>query len=304
MPEQTDNKFNPFRAYPMKQNIQLLIIDPQNDFCDVPDTWQGIDPLSGQRIVPTLPVLGAHADMLRLADLIQRGQASLSNVVVTLDSHHLFDVAHPAYWQQADGSPVAPFTPIASQQVREGLFRTRDARAQERTLQYLDALEAQGRYGLMVWPLHCEIGTWGHNIHAAVRQAYNQWEVAQLRTVQMVYKGSNPWTEHYSALQAEVPDASDPDTQLNRALIAELDRADVLLIAGEASSHCVKATTEHLVANLRCAALGKIILITDCMSPVGGFEAEGKAFVAEMLVRGVRQATAAEVLPLLQANRP
>ncbi|QCB44651.1 cysteine hydrolase [Hydrogenophaga sp. PAMC20947] len=288
----------------MKQNIQLLIIDPQNDFCDVPEPWQGVDPLSGQRIAPALPVQGAHADMLRLAELIQAGQAGLSDMVVTLDSHHLFDVAHPAYWQQADGSPVAPFTPIAAQQVRGGLFRTRDPGAQTRTLQYLDALEAQGRYGLMVWPLHCEIGTWGHNVHAAVRQAYNQWEVALLRTVQVVYKGSNPWTEHYSALQAEVPDATDPDTQLNRALIAELDRADVLLVAGEASSHCVKATMEHLVDNLPSGAPNKIILITDCMSPVGGFEAEGKAFVAGMLARGVRQATAAEVLPLLQANRP
>jgi nicotinamidase/pyrazinamidase len=182
------------------------------------------------------------------------------------------------------------------------MFRTRDTGAKERTLQYLDALEAQGRYGLMVWPVHCEIGTWGHNVHAAVRHAYNQWEVAQLRTVQVVYKGNNPWTEHYSALQAEVPDANDPDTQLNRALIAELDRADVLLIAGEASSHCVKATTEHLVDHLPSGAWNKIILIIDCMSPVGGFEAQGSAFVANMQARGVRLAVAAEVLPLLQAN--
>ncbi len=286
----------------MKQNIQLLIIDPQNDFCDVPEAWRGLDPLSGKPIAPALPVQGAHADMQRLAALIQGGQAGLSGMVVTLDSHHLYDVAHPAYWQQGDGSTVAPFTSIAAQQVRDGLFRTSDASAQARTLSYLDALEAQGRYGLMVWPLHCEMGTWGHNVHAAVRQACNQWAASKLRTVEMVYKGRNPWTEHYSALQAEVPDATDPDTQLNVDLIAELDRADVLLIAGEASSHCVKATTEHLVDNLPSGALHKIILITDCMSPVGGFEAQGKAFVANMQARGLRLMTAAEVLPLLIAN--
>jgi nicotinamidase-related amidase len=286
----------------MKQDIQLLIIDPQNDFCDVPESWQGVDPIRGQRIAPALPVQGAHADMQRLADVIQGGQAGLSNVVVTLDSHHQVDVAHPAFWQQGDGSPVAPFTTIAAQQVRDGLFQTRDASARTRTLNYLDALEAQARYGLMVWPVHCEIGTWGHNVHAAVREAYNQWEVAQLRTVQVVYKGGNPWTEHYSALQAEVPDATDPDTQLNRTLIAELDRAEVILIAGEASSHCVKATTEHLVDNLPSGDLGKVVLISDCMSAVGGFEAQGTAFVADMQARGVRLATAAEVLALLQAN--
>jgi nicotinamidase/pyrazinamidase len=51
-------------------------------------------------------------------------------------------------------------------------------------------------------------------------------------------------------MQAEVPDEEDPATQLNTALIASLDQADLLIIAGEASSHCVKATTEHIVANL------------------------------------------------------
>ena len=37
--------------------------------------------------------------------------------------------------------------------------------------------------------------------------------------------------------EAEVPDADDPDTQLNQALIEQLDRADVLLIA-----HVLQAT--------------------------------------------------------------
>jgi nicotinamidase/pyrazinamidase len=287
----------------MNQNIQLLIIDPQNDFCDVPEAWQGLDPVSGQRIAPALPVAGAHADMLRLADLIRAGQGGLSGVVITLDSHHRVDVAHPAFWQQGDGAPVAAFTTIAAQQVRDGQFRPRDASALDRSLRYLDALEAQARYGLMVWPVHCEIGTWGHNVHAAVRQAYNAWEETHLRTARFVYKGSNPWTEHYSALQAEVPDAADPDTQLNRGLIAELDRADLLLIAGEASSHCVKATTEHLVDNLPSGQLNKVILITDGMSPVGGFEAQGAAFIGGMRERGVRLMTTAEALPLLLANR-
>ena len=50
-----------------KRNIHLFIIDPQNDFCDLPTDWQGVDPLSGSRLAPALPVAGAHADMLRLA---------------------------------------------------------------------------------------------------------------------------------------------------------------------------------------------------------------------------------------------
>lgn len=44
----------------------LLLIDPQNDFCDLPATASG---------TPALPVAGADADMRRVADLIERGGA-------------------------------------------------------------------------------------------------------------------------------------------------------------------------------------------------------------------------------------
>lgn len=286
----------------MKSNIQLLIIDPQNDFCDLPESWQPTNPVTGQRTPPALPVAGAHADMQRLASLVRAGQSGLSDIIVTLDSHHRIDIAHPPFWAQADGSAVLPFTTISARQVRDGLYRPKDADALPRVLAYLDELEARARYTLMVWPIHCEIGTWGNNVHADVQSACNAWEEARLRPVQQVLKGANPWTEHYSAMQAEVPDAADPDTQLNQALIDELDRADVLLIAGEASSHCVKATTEHIVDNLPGGRLGRVILLTDCMSPVGGFEAQADAFLADMRGRGVRLSTSADVLPLLKAN--
>lgn len=286
----------------MTRNIQLLIIDPQNDFCDLPANWQGSNPLTGQPQVPALPVAGAHADMQRLAALIRQGADALSDIIVTLDSHHRVDIAHPPFWVQADGSAVNPFTTISAQQVRDGRFQPRDRAALPRALAYLDELEARARYTLMVWPVHCEIGTWGHNVHAAVQAACNVWEERRLRTVQQVYKGANPWTEHYSAMQAEVPDAADPDTQLNRTLLAQLDRADLLLIAGEASSHCVKATTEHIVDNLPGAHLERVVLLTDCMSPVGGFEAQSAAFLADMRQRGVRLATSVEALAWMQSQ--
>jgi nicotinamidase/pyrazinamidase len=291
----------------MRQHIQLLIIDPQNDFCDLPPAHLAPNPLTGRAHAPALPVPGAHADMQRLAGLIRAGGAGLSDITVTLDSHHHLDIAHPTFWRRRDAgrlASVAPFTPISAQQVRDGEFQPRDPDALPRTLAYLDALEARGRYTLMVWPVHCEIGSWGHNIHADVRAACNEWEEDHLRVVQMVSKGENPWTEHYSAVMAEVPDAQDPHTQLNHALIAQLDRADAILIAGEASSHCVKASTEHIVAHLPGGRPQRITLLTDCMSPVAGFSAQHEAFLAAMGERGVRLATVAQVLPQLRDNAP
>lgn len=286
----------------MSRNTQLLVIDPQNDFCDLPEPYRPCDPASGKSVAPALPVAGAHADMLRLAAFIRDAAQLLGDIAITLDSHQRLDIAHPTFWRQADGTAVAPFTPVTAAQVRRGEYLPRDPSALPRTLAYLDELESRGRYTLMVWPVHCEIGSWGHNVHTEVRAAYNAWEEQTLRAVRKITKGENPWTEHYSAIQAEVPDAGDPDTQLNQALIDELDLADMLLIAGEASSHCVRATTEHIVDNLRSRQPGKIVLMTDCMSPVGGFEAQHRAFLADMQARGVRLATSREVLADLRGR--
>lgn len=286
----------------MKQSLHLLVIDPQNDFCDLPPDWCPPDPAAGVRATPALPVAGAHADMLRLAQLIDAGAAGISAITVTLDSHHRFHIAHPTFWRAGSGAAVAPFTPITAQEVRAGAFVPLDPALLAPALAYLDALERNGRYTLMVWPVHCEIGSWGHNVHAAVRAAYNRWEVARLAVVDKVAKGSHPLTEHYSALQAEVPDARDPSTQLNTGLIATLDAADWIVVAGEASSHCVKATVEHLVDHLPSQRPAKLVLLTDCMSPVAGFEAQHRAFLDAMRARGVAMSTQAEMLGVLRAN--
>jgi nicotinamidase-related amidase len=280
----------------MTPSIHLLVIDAQNDFCDLPADWCPIDPLSARQRVPALPVVGAHQDMLRLARLIDVAAGELSAITVTLDSHHRLDIAHPGFWITREGLPVAPFTPITAAQLREGAYRPRDPSALARAQAYMDELERRGRYTLMVWPVHCEIGSWGHGIHPAVKAAYNRWEDLQQRMVRKLGKGSNPWTEHYSAVRAEVPDAQDPATQLDMGLIAELDRADLIVIAGEAGSHCVRATTEDIADHLPSGQLHKMVLLTDCMSPVPSFEAEQQAFLDDMRARGLRLATSAEVL--------
>lgn len=100
---------------------QLLVIDPQNDFCDLPEGW-----CPGE-LRPSLPVAGAHADMQRLAGWIRREGAKVDAITVTLDSHQRYDIAHPAFWQQGDGGDVAPFTAITAAQVRAGVFRPRNA---------------------------------------------------------------------------------------------------------------------------------------------------------------------------------
>lgn len=259
----------------------LLLIDPQNDFCDIHGA--------------SLPVAGADADLTRVAALLRDQAAAIDALTVTLDTHRRLDIAHPGFWQKADGGSVAPFTQITAAQLRDGAYRPRNATALPRVQAYLDALEARGRYTLMVWPVHCELGSWGHNVHGALQQALVAWQLECQRHAHFVLKGMNPWTEHYSALQAEVPDPGDPGTQLNRALVERLDACDELWIAGEASSHCVKATVEDLVEHLPSRQFGKLVLIRDGMSPVAGFEAQAEDFIARMRAQGLRIASAAEL---------
>ena len=81
-------------------NTQLLLIDPQNDFCDLPEAWRPRTPALDHAVQPALPVAGAHADLMRAAALVERLGARLQGITVTLDSHHRIDIAHPGFWHE------------------------------------------------------------------------------------------------------------------------------------------------------------------------------------------------------------
>lgn len=280
----------------------LLIIDAQNDFCDLPVHQCPYDPLAGRRLAPALPVAGADADLQRLARFIRRAGRAIDAITLTLDSHQLVDIAHPPFWRQADGSAVAPFTAISAAALRQGLFRPANPALLPQAQAYVDTLEAQGRYGLMVWPVHCQTGSWGQALHAHVLAACNAWAARTLQAVHAVHKGEHPLTEHYSALMAEVPDATVPATGLNRALLARLAGAHTLVIAGQASSHCVKATVAHLLQHLPPGSAQRLVLLTDCMSPVASFETAATDFLQAVAAQGVRCLPQAEAAALLLAE--
>lgn len=269
----------------MHSSVQLLVIDPQNDFCDLPADR------CPPGMPPSLAVTGAHQHMQRLAQWLRRESRSIDAITVTLDSHQRFDIGHPGFWVDADGSQVLPFTAITADQVRAAQFLPREPAYLPRVLDYLDALERQGRYTHMVWPVHCELGSWGHGIHADLLAACGAWQLERQRAVTHVLKGMNPFTEHYSALKAEVEDPADPSTALHLPLVKKLAQAGLLVIAGEASSHCVRASVEHLMEHLPAGHAQRLVLLTDCMGPVAGFESAEQAFFSAMLARGVRFAT-------------
>ncbi|MBE9608307.1 hypothetical protein [Chitinilyticum piscinae] len=257
---------------------QLLLIDPQYDFCDLPGA--------------ALPVAGANADLQRVAQLIARLGDRLDAIHVTLDTHQPLDIAHPVWWRDAAGNAPAPFTVITANEVHAGIWQARDPAQRAASMAYVDALATSGKYQLVIWPEHCLAGSPGHAVQPDVLAALHNWSRSQLKTVNFVSKGMNPRTEHYSAIQAEVPDPQDATTRPDAGWLAQLAQADTLLIAGEALSHCVASTVRDLAAQLP-DRIERFVLLTDCSSPVPGFEALGEAFVTELTAQGMRLSSTA-----------
>ncbi len=276
----------------------LLVIDPQNDFCDIPIAKRPA--VDGRVLGPALAVPGAYADMQRLAAFVGEHRNRIHDVTVTLDSHPSVAVERTTFWQQATGEAVAPFTAIHSIDLRGGRFVPRDANKRDAVLAMLERLEAAGRGPLMVWPVHCVTGTWGHNIVEDFARELHAWEFAHQRNAHRVLKGEYPLSEHYGVFRAEVEYADVPSTRFNEALARRVtDGVELLLVAGEASSHCVAASLEQLLGYLGDGRRPRIVVLTDCMSPVAGFETAAEEYFRRAAALGVELLASRDAAALL-----
>jgi nicotinamidase/pyrazinamidase len=260
----------------------LVVIDPQNDF---------VSPKG------SLSVPGAEADMNRLTEMLDRSGDVVDQIFVSLDSHHILDISHPGWWKRSDGRQVDPFTRIRPEDVLEGRFGTMDPAAEERSLHYLQALESGGRYPHVIWPEHCLIGDVGGAVWSTLSAALHRWERRRRRNVSFVVKGTNPWTEHFSAVRAEVPDETDPGGTGTQELVDAVAAASRVWVAGEARSHCVANTVRDLFALIPDSGLpSRTVLLTDATSDVKGFEEYGESFLRQATMLGMTTATTLSVL--------
>ena len=288
-------------------NAQLVIVDPQNDFC-IADDGNGH---KGSLVVP-----GGLEDMQRLAAMVQRVGPKLDDIHVTMDSHQNFGIERPRWWKRlGDGAPPDPFTilgihpdgkrivkldPTNGMAPTEEEYVTYLPGLQTRSFAYLQTLAAGGRYPHVVWPVHCVVWEWGWGVVSELAAALSEWEFGQGSTpgrVNLVTKGNNPYTEHFSGIRAEVPDPEDPSTQVNTRLIQTLEEADIVAVGGEALSHCVANTIRDIADSFSDPKyVEKLVLLTDASSNVGGFDFLGDAFMQEMLAKGMKTSTTVEFL--------
>lgn len=292
--------------------LHLLIVDPQNDFSVADD---------GHGNKGTLVVPGAVGDMTRLALMVDRLGGRIDDIHVTMDSHQTIGIERPKWWQRvADGAEPLPFTclgihPDGRRVVKFDFTASGPVATEEEyttyipsylhqggptgkgSFGYLQALAAKSRYPHIVWTEHCVVGTWGWGVVPVLAGALRRWERDQFARINYVTKGNNPWTEHFSGVQAEVPDPADPSTQVNTHLIRTLEEADLIAVTGEALSHCVANTARDIAATFSNPRyVEKLVLLTDTTSNVAGFDFLGADFVRDLTAKGMRTETSVSFL--------
>jgi nicotinamidase/pyrazinamidase len=268
----------------MGKKVVLLAIDAQRDFCEP----------SG-----ALFVTGADKDMSRLAKMVTRIRGDLDDIVATMDSHRTLHIAHPIWWEDSHGKHPDIYTPILEADVTGAnpKWRATDPAYRQRSIDYVKTLSVNSRYVLCIWPPHCLIGSSGHTIYPELFEAFCDWE-KQFAVINYVTKGSNMFTEHYSALLADVFDPEDLTTGLNNDLLNICHDPNVALIAisGEAGSHCVPNTIRDIANTFGEENIKKFRLLEDTISPVAGYEKLQEDFINEMVGRGMEVTTSDKFL--------
>jgi len=267
-------------------DMQLLVVDMQKDFC-FPQGTLYVGGRSGT---------GAIDDSARLAAFIYRNLGTIKGITATMDTHFAYQIFSASFWVGPDGNPLSPYRVITTEDVHRGQARPNPDLAWwlpsgdydwllKQVEFYCTELERAGKYTLYIWPPHCILGSDGHSLVGVIHEARLFFSYVRGSQSWVQIKGDNPLTEHYSVFGPEVPRRFDGVLMAERdtGLVDKLLAADALVIAGEASSHCVKNSVEDLLDEVRArdpALARKVYLLADCMSAVAVPDGKG-GFVAD-----------------------
>ena len=250
----------------------LLAVDVQNTFC-IPEFELFVAGRSGS---------GAVDDSRRLCEWVYRNLGSITQIFPSLDTHHAMQVFHAIWLVDEHGNHPAPFTLVSADDVASGRWKVNASVADalgldldyaERHLAYYTRQLAEGgKYDLTIWPYHAMLGGIGHALVSAVEEAVFFHGIARYSSPDFQVKGDNALTEHYSMLGPEVTRGPDGDllAERNTDLIAKLRTFDVVVVAGQAKSHCLAWTIDNLLEDddLREELAERTYLLEDCTSPV------------------------------------
>ncbi|HMO17841.1 MAG TPA: hypothetical protein PKA63_06900 [Oligoflexia bacterium] len=247
-----------------------------------------------------LQVPGAVEDSYRFSSFLMRNLKVITDTMLTFDSHFVPHVFHTPMWKEkGTGSYPPPFTAITVDNYQEfepsdyaPYWVGKDRRYLEQYLAYYVAKLAEPRVfsingenrdrprdPLILWPLHAQMGSQGYTLFPEVEEAVMFHQFARGGRMVAQVKGLDKLTEAYSPFGSEVTVDfnGDPVGRDSEKIIHMILTYDVVIIGGEAASHCVRAGIYDILGRilLKDRSLAKkIYLLKDCMSAVPGFEAQ------------------------------
>jgi nicotinamidase-related amidase len=225
----------------------------------------------------SLFVPGAVEDSIRTVEWLYRNLEAITTLVLSLDTHSVHQVFHPASWVDAAGHHPEPFTVITAEDIRKRRFRPvlvvdGVADVEALCLEYCERLERTGRYVLTIWPYHALLGGASHALVPALMEAAIFHAAARREETVFAIKGRAAATENYSVLSPEVQELGGRRVgNFDQALFDRLMSHDRVYVFGQAKSHCVRATLQDLLDECQRrdpSLLPRIHILEDAMSPV------------------------------------
>jgi len=255
--------------------VRLLVVDAQWDFSHP----------EGALYVAGRSGTGGLDANRRLAAFVYRHLHRITEITCTLDTHHPFQVFFPCAHLDEQGRHPPPHTEISAEEYLHGRYRPDPAMAHQlgvepgwlakQFVHYCQQLERSGKHRLCLWPYHCLLGSPGHRLAGPLEEARLFHAFARGAANVPETKGDNPLSERYSVFQEEVATCWDgrpiPGVLRNHRLIRSLLEEDAVLVAGLASSHCVRESVADLLGAVRArdpALARRIYLLEDCTAPV------------------------------------
>ncbi|MCM0758848.1 hypothetical protein M7775_09755 [Sporomusa sphaeroides DSM 2875] len=260
-----------FKPAEDSEMIALFLIDPQVGFC-IPGASLYVD--------------GAEKDIERICDFIYHNLERIDEILVSLDTHTVFQIHTPGFWVNDQNESPDPFTIITLENVKEKKWRPYAEWIPIELIEsYLEQLEKSKKYILITWEYHTQKGSVDNAVVPMLYEMLFFYSLMSGKEIKWVIKGESPWTENYSVLSPEIPNLYFKDGSLkvvgnfDENLMTDLMGFDRIYVAGEASSHCVKATLEDMLKSIQheqervpdtCYGYkeSKIYILEDCMSPV------------------------------------
>lgn len=227
----------------------LLIIDMQNDFV---------------RENGALSVKGGEKVARKIADFIRKNVEKLDRVLLTMDTHKKDNISFCKFWYDKDRNNIKPFTRITKEGIVNGDFGAYFFK--KYLMEYVEDIESKGKE-LIAWPEHCVEMTNGWCNCDEIEDTLRECSDVLNNKIYTIFKGINPYTEFYSAFEAEHVIEWDNTTALLTPELDKLMKYDNVYVCGLAADYCVKESVRSMLKysdNFK----DKIIVMEDCTAAI------------------------------------